>query len=68
MASFRFERLDVPEGGDSEAPETELRLEATVGGGPAEGQPIREIKGVTLHGLAAEPREDGWYGRVIFDV
>ena len=36
--------------------------------------PIREIKGVTLHGLRAELREaEGtggreWYGRVIFDV
>jgi SHS2 domain-containing protein len=36
--------------------------------------PIREIKGVTLHGLRAELRERDdtggpeWYGRVIFDV
>ncbi|HZD05961.1 MAG TPA: archease [Longimicrobiales bacterium] len=30
--------------------------------------PVREIKGVTLHGLAAEPRDGGWWGRVIFDV
>jgi len=36
--------------------------------------PIREIKGVTLHGLRAEPRERNqtggreWCGRVIFDV
>lgn len=37
------------------------------GGVPAE-PPIREIKGVTLHGLAAEPRDGGWRGRVIFDV
>jgi SHS2 domain-containing protein len=33
-----------------------------------EGTPVREIKGVTLHGLTAEPRSDGWYARVIFDV
>jgi SHS2 domain-containing protein len=39
---------------------------------PAE--PVREIKGVTLHGLSAESREGDeargqeWYGRVIFDV
>ncbi|MFW6200229.1 MAG: hypothetical protein ACOC8K_06635 [Gemmatimonadota bacterium] len=26
------------------------------------------MKGVTLHGLAAEPRDGGWYGRIIFDV
>jgi SHS2 domain-containing protein len=32
------------------------------------GEPVREIKGVTLHGLVAEPRGGGWYGRVIFDV
>jgi SHS2 domain-containing protein len=32
------------------------------------GAPVREIKGVTLHGLAAERRGDDWYGRVIFDV
>jgi len=30
--------------------------------------PIREIKGVTLHGLVAERRGEGWVGRVIFDV
>jgi SHS2 domain-containing protein len=29
---------------------------------------VREIKGVTLHGLTAEPRGNGWYARVIFDV
>jgi SHS2 domain-containing protein len=33
-----------------------------------EGTPVREIKGVTLHGLVVERREGGWYGRVIFDV
>jgi SHS2 domain-containing protein len=30
--------------------------------------PVREIKGVTLHGLIAEQRGEGWYARVIFDV
>lgn len=31
--------------------------------------PETELKGVTLHGLVAEPRDGGgWYGRVIFDV
>ena len=43
-------------------------LEASVRGGPAPESPIREIKGVTLHGLAAEEREGVWYGRIIFDV
>ena len=28
----------------------------------------REIKGVTLHGLAVERIGDEWLGRVIFDV
>ena len=44
------------------------RLAARVRGGPPPGHPLREIKGVTLHGLAAEERPTGWYGRVIFDV
>lgn len=26
------------------------------------------IKGITWHGLAVEPVEDGWRGRVIFDI
>jgi SHS2 domain-containing protein len=43
-------------------------LSARIEGGAAAGHPLREIKGVTLHGLAAEERPDGWYGRVIFDV
>lgn len=33
-----------------------------------EAAPVREIKGVTLHGLVAEQRGDRWYGHVIFDV
>jgi SHS2 domain-containing protein len=32
------------------------------------GPRIREIKGVTLHGLRVEQLESGWLGRVIFDV
>jgi len=32
------------------------------------GPRIREIKGVTLHGLQVEQLESGWVGRVIFDV
>ena len=43
-------------------------LEASVRGAAAPETPIREIKGVTLHGLVAEEREEGWYGRIIFDV
>lgn len=30
--------------------------------------PVREIKGVTLHGLAAERRDGTWHGGVVFDV
>src|SRR5688572_16735316 len=43
-------------------------LSARLRGGPALGHPLREIKGVTLHGLLAERRADGWYAQVIFDV
>ena len=43
-------------------------LSARASGGLAEGHPLREIKGVTLHGLAADERPEGWYARVIFDV
>lgn len=43
-------------------------VRARVRGGVPVEPPIREIKGVTLHGLAAEPRDGGWRGRVIFDV
>jgi SHS2 domain-containing protein len=32
------------------------------------GPRVREIKGVTLHGLRVERIEGGWLGRVIFDV
>lgn len=44
------------------------RLEAEVRGGPASPSPVREIKGVTLHALAAEARNERWWARVIFDV
>jgi len=33
-----------------------------------QGPRVREIKGVTLHGLRVERLEGGWFGRVIFDV
>lgn len=29
---------------------------------------VREIKGVTYHGLAIEERDDGWRARVVLDV
>lgn len=43
-------------------------VRARVRGGAPSAPPVREIKGVTLHGLAAGPRDGGWTGRVIFDV
>jgi SHS2 domain-containing protein len=47
---------------------TGTRLEAVVDLAPDTREPIREIKGVTLHGLAAKRRGEEWTGRVIFDV
>lgn len=47
---------------------TGTRLEAVVDLAPDTREPIREIKGVTLHGLVAERRGEEWTGRVIFDV
>lgn len=44
------------------------RLEASVRGCMQDEAPVREIKGVTLHGLTLERTDDGWFGRVIFDV
>lgn len=41
---------------------------AEVDGGPDACDPVREIKGVTLHDLRAEETPEGWTGRVIFDV
>ena len=43
-------------------------LTAQVSGLIDEGPRVREIKGVTLHGLRIERRDEGWWGRVIFDV
>lgn len=47
---------------------TSTRLEATVSLALDAVEPVREIKGVTLHALTVERRGDGWAGRVIFDV
>lgn len=51
-----FDRLDA------------TRLDAAVTLGPDPRAAVREIKGVTYHGLVAEPRNGGWFARVIFDV
>ena len=45
-----------------------LRLCGEVVGRFDDGPRVREIKGVTLHGLRVEPLGGGWFGRVIFDV
>jgi SHS2 domain-containing protein len=44
------------------------QLIARVGGAPDARPPVREIKGVTYHGLRVEPDDGGWRARVIFDV
>lgn len=64
VASCRIREIGDPSTSDGRG----ARLRATVRGGYDEGAPVREIKGVTLHDLAAEPRNGGWYGRVVFDV
>lgn len=43
-------------------------LEARVRGIRDHGPRVREIKGVTFHGLVVERQGEGWCGRVIFDV
>lgn len=45
-----------------------FRLRAEVEGRRGEWHPVREIKGVTLHGLEVGEWEGGWRARVIFDV
>ena len=47
---------------------SEEGVEAVVRGTVDPSDPVREIKGVTLHELAVERSGDGWLGRVIFDV
>jgi len=58
--------LPVPSCGSSTGQAFGLRGEVL--GWVDMGPRIREIKGVTLHGLKVEQRTGGWYGRVIFDV
>ena len=48
--------------------EQQLELTASARLVRDDGTPIREIKGVTLHGLFAERRDGDWWARVIFDV
>lgn len=58
LAATELEELRVADG----------VAEAQVVGGQAPADAVREIKGVTWHGLVVEEREDGWYAHVIFDV
>ncbi len=45
------------------------RLRARVVWRPAADEPVREIKGVTYHGLEVRREEDGdWHARVVLDV
>lgn len=44
------------------------RLEARVDGGAAPDHPVREIKGVTWHGLVVEEAPGACRAQVIFDV
>jgi SHS2 domain-containing protein len=43
-------------------------LDARVLVRPARGNPEREIKGVTYHGLAVEDEQGAWRARIIFDL
>lgn len=51
-----FERLD------------ESGLRASVRGDPDPARQIRELKGVTYHGLEVGRADGGWRARVIFDI
>lgn len=51
-----FQRLD------------ETGLRASVRPDPNASRQIRELKGVTYHGLEVERTDDGWRARVIFDI
>ena len=45
-----------------------LSLQVTMTGVLDDGPRVREVKGVTLHGLQVERTGEGWLGTVIFDV
>lgn len=47
---------------------SERGLDARVWGGPPRHDAVRELKGVTYHGLAVTGGERGWRARVIFDI
>lgn len=43
-------------------------LRAVVRTAPSIGPAVRELKGITYHGLDVRPAEPGWVARVIFDI
>jgi SHS2 domain-containing protein len=53
---------------DESADAGEWRLAADARGVPLDAVAAREIKAVTYSEMALEPREDGWYAYVVFDV
>ena len=63
LAPSEFGPVVVEAGGPGPA-----AVEATVALGQIEERPVREIKGVTYHGLTTGRRGGGWFARVVFDV
>lgn len=59
VESIRVER------GDGTTPSS---LAARLAWAPWAEGPVREIKGVTYHGLRVRERGDGWHARVVLDV
>jgi len=66
VAGAKLAFLPVPFCGSSKGQAFGLRGEVL--GWVDKGPRVREIKGVTLHGLQVERRDGEWFGRVIFDV
>lgn len=58
------ERLEV----DVRPDATSCSLSARLAWRPWTDDPIREIKGVTYHGLEVEERDGRWHARVVLDV
>lgn len=61
---------DFPADGDdaaTDAPDT-WTVDATARGVPLGDVAAREIKAVTYSEMTLEPRDDGWYAYVVFDV
>lgn len=66
VADTRMVILPTPVCGSEDGQGVGLQAEAM--GCFDSGNRVREIKGVTLHGLHVERKGEGWFGRVIFDV